>query len=248
MWAGGAVLLAVRLAVRFAAVVGLMSLAAACADGAGSTRQYTLDTVAGSPARSKTPSPLVRGPLPAGIYFTSRFEPALTFELGKGWRLDSESRQALWLVHGGPEGEITIIVSRSSALRIESDPYYRGVDVVGRRYRAVRGSVLDEIRHLDGVAVEPGPTLEILDAHTEFSVARSTVAGDPSDPCAAEVPCPTVLDSGLTGSWYLAPQEAVLITDAPGADLNILIGGVPPNLEAMAAVAEPVLASISRTE
>jgi hypothetical protein len=224
----------------------VLVVGAGCSQRSAAKGGYRLDTEAGSPSRSKTPSPLVRGQLSSGVYYSTRFLPAVKLTVPSGWRLDSESATQVAFVHVGDPAHATVIVTQVGSLQVSDDPYDRGVSVFNRQYHRSGRTQSAEIRRRPEVVVEPVGPVDVGGVSAPTVVARSTVVGSQTDPCTPTVPCPFVPLADPAYGWLLSPQEAVLLVEPRRSGLAVMIGGNADVLT-LRTIATPLLASLRVT-
>ena len=241
---------------RFALAALALALSSSCALPSctaeqPAVREFTLDTVAGSPRRSSTPSPLVRGPLPPAEYFTERFRPALRMTVPDGWRLFAESEGALNFSHGEGVEEVNVIISRSSEVVQWVDPFDVGAPAEEFRpvYRRVTQPAAEQLAQLSEVEVTPAGPLTFAGGSVPAFVAKSLIPGEPGPLCSEARPCINVpLASHHLGlTWGLSPSESVILATAHDANLTVMVGGFLPVLRTRP-VAEELLGSIRLVE
>ena len=188
-------------------LVGLMVLAllASCGGDRVATGRFALDTVAGSPARSKTPSPLARGSLSKGRYFTSRFEPHLRVTLPSGWSLLSEDRSLIVLRRDADHLGITL--ARKSKIFVPANKSFVTGTVQSslRGATPLHGSVVDLVRRLPDVVTETGPPVRLLGVNATSTLVRPPAGQVPGD-CIASAPC--------TAVFVMDPSDEVFVLDA----------------------------------
>jgi hypothetical protein len=230
-------------------IVALLAvLLAGCGSEPGpETTTWRLDPHTGAPSRSLSPSAVVRGEIGPGRVVTTIFRPAVTFELPDAWQVWFEGPGFILISSDQEEGS-DLMLARRTGMLVAADPrdVPAGPTVVPIEMRPVdRRGPLAELRNIPDVAVSPVPDIVVAGEPRPAFLARSTVPGQPTDPCDA-TNCRSLPSGGEERPFYLlAPQEAVIVIDLPEEDLWVILGDFTRGPDAARVTLEPVLASLA---
>jgi hypothetical protein len=212
-----------RKGVAFAVLAVVAVVSAACSGGSRTAHSFRVDAVAGSPARSTTPSALVRGVLSPGRYYTTRFRPRLLFTVPAGWSLFDEGTSSLGFRH--PDPHLVVYVLRRSALRRPANPWFVGNEVQQSLKGATQfpGSVVDLARSYPGVSIQDAGEVTILGRPTAVTSVRYQNPAAMPGQCTAIAPCPQLVTvDPSSGVFGLYAGEEQLFAELQRSDLLVL--------------------------
>jgi hypothetical protein len=172
-------------------VLAVVTLAA-CGPGRGSTlgSERHLDVAAGAQGLASTPVAAAAGPLAPGTYYTSLFEPTLTYTVAEGWDLLAETEGVVFLgrdVGNERQGlSVTILSPARANAVVLGDPISQPDetdDAVLRRSLRMPDDYIAYLAEQDELTVSEVEPATLLDR--EGSVASVAVTDRPDD-----LPCP----------------------------------------------------------
>ena len=204
----------------------LLVLVAACGDRRSPRSDFKLDLMAGSPARSATPNPLVRGVLSPGRYYTTRFTPPLVLTVPAGWTLDIEDESLLSMFRDADHLELTLL--RRSATYVPVSKVFVDGSVESHLIGAtrLRGSLAALAGQRSGVTPVRWKAVRLFGRVVVPTFLQWDSPLGMTDQCPVEAHCPllVVMDpsdvvfgpDGLHVDEFIEPRGGDIIVDVTG--------------------------------
>ncbi|MBA2327889.1 MAG: hypothetical protein H0V95_14775 [Actinobacteria bacterium] len=226
---------------RRAVVCVVLALAAfaACAPGHGGTlgSKRHLEVAAGAQGRASTPVAAAAGPLAPGEYYTSLFEPTITYTVPEGWELGAETEGVVFLGRDiGSERQavsVTILSPAQAGAAVLDDPVSlpdESDEALVHRSMPVPGDYLSYLAKHQELMVSGVQSTTLLGR--EGSVADVAVTDRPGDlSCPATTSCLTLLleqQPGVTPHGFVAGEQERVWDLGAGDDRLIVMVRVAP--------------------